>query len=513
MKNTILWLCRFVAVCIFVYGCSREDMPPPNSEQAGITLQQVRQLYSDIAQMPGLPSFFVDYLSVTNSVLTPDWGKAVKTQEGNVARFEIPLNAGTNYLSLIAKKTGTVTFSLVIEVNEQAGLMRQFVATFLSTEQFSEINYSSDKSYYRGLMILSAPHGEFLKGFLYDKNGRTNISLGGVSSDQPITTLRICESPVLTRSEGGDNKPTSYEYCNDCCSVQPFYGSRCMTCSLWEERLDEIIVTPDCPEHGRGCTICNKFCKKCYRYNCNCDPDDPYYRPGPPPSGESGGGGNGNNNGNYPALCPECGACNCPGRYGQQCENFPPMGGHGAPGSTQDNPLLSFKFVDENSRAKVAGVIMQINSRASGARLLEILKDWNILIEYQKDSPYVASYVAKTRTLTWKDSAHPLDIFHELVHAMHHAKGINYVSNAMNREVEAFMGEYLWAKELEILDDMPGDRAKWEEYAEAYLTNSTDANYFKIVGYIQSFHETYKTFSENEKYRNIDNLHFLFNGN
>ena len=424
-------------------------------------------------------------------------------------RFEIPLHTDKNYLSLIGKETGKVKFSLVIELNLKVGLIRQFVATFLGAQPSGKINYSSDKSYYSGLMILSAPRGEFLKGFLYNENGRTNISIEDATTDNVLATLKIGKVPA-TRSEGGDYKPTSYEYCNNCCSVQPFYGSRCMNCSNWDEYLDEIIVTPECPEHGKGCTICFKFCKKCFRYNCNCDADDPYPRP-EPPLGD--GGGNGDNNGNYPELCPDCQASNCPGRYGQQCEIFPPMGGAGTPGPTQDNPLLSFKFVDKNSREKVAGVIMQINSRASGARLLEILKDWNILIEYQKDSPYVASYVAKTRTLTWKDSAHPLDIFHELVHAMHHAKGINYVSNAMNREVEAFMGEYLWAKELEILDDMPGDRAKWEEYAEAYLTNSTDANYFKIVGYIQSFHETYKTFSENEKYRNIDNLHYLFNGN
>lgn len=73
MKNAILWLCRFVVICILISGCSREDLPPPgNSEQAGITLQQARQLHSDIAQTPELPSFFTDYLSVTNPVLIPD---------------------------------------------------------------------------------------------------------------------------------------------------------------------------------------------------------------------------------------------------------------------------------------------------------------------------------------------------------------------------------------------------------------------------------------------------------
>lgn len=81
MKNTILKrLSGLVAVCMLACGCSTEELPPPDhSGRGGITLPQVRQLHTDIAQTPVLPSFIAGHLSAARAVLTPDWGRSVKT--------------------------------------------------------------------------------------------------------------------------------------------------------------------------------------------------------------------------------------------------------------------------------------------------------------------------------------------------------------------------------------------------------------------------------------------------
>lgn len=358
-------------------------------------------------------------------------------------------------------------------------------------------------------MILSAPRGEFLKGFLYNENGRTNISIEDAATDNVLATLKIGKVPA-TRSEGGDYKPTSYEYCNNCCSVQPFYGSRCMNCSNWDEYLDEIIVTPECPEHGKGCTICFKFCKKCFRYNCNCDADDPYPRPEPPPGD---GGGNGDNNGNYPELCPDCQASNCPGRYGQQCEIFPPMGGPGtAGGSTQQT--IPFTFLDNESWAKVSGVILKIMNTTPGSRLIDNLKLMNISIKYDVNSNYFASYSTTNNTLTCGKNTNEAIIFHELVHALQDKNRVIFQSNRMNREVEAFVGMYKYADLIKNYDLLPGEKEGWFSVIGEYVNNPTEENYMAVIAFvIETNPSVYSDFSENPDHRNTNNIDFLFNGN
>lgn len=510
-------------------SCNKEDsllsLPPSDVNSVehplNVTEALARNFHDQTKQLPEFPVFLRNSLLGSTATLVPKWSRATKTVIGNVVRYEMPLTGMMNYTSRMESYHSSLETQLflVIEVNTKSYLMRTFVVTLIGVQLEGELSYSGSKSSFRGIMAISTLSGEFLKGFYYTPTGRIDVVFNRpMSGEKPLTRLRILGLNV-TKGPGGGGS-THDDYCGTCHSVQPFYGSICLTCEYWNMDLPEIVVTPECPEHGRNCYTCFNVCPWHNKVNCFCqDPENPDRPPGGTTEGGNDGGGHAMDPHRYCQLCGEMGCSsgpNCP-KYTE----FPPFGGNGESsgnggseghsGQIPQIPGIPFYFSDIKSRQRVSGVILKIMSTKAGGVLVNQFTDWRVFIEYASSSDYVASYDSAKKALLWGDRANEAAIFHELIHALQHKVGINYVSNRMNREVEAFVGMYMYADAIEQMELLQGGWEDWRDIISPYVANPTEANYLNVIEFIKTFDPVYLDFTENPQYRNTNNINFLFN--
>lgn len=517
MRNSKLkWSCYCIAVSLCVLtSCRKEDIPlsPDTEVQHNTTLTEVKGIYNQIGQTPLFPAFLLNGKSKLTFPLTPEWESAVKSTIEDVSRYEIPLNGTDDFLFAIESNLGflPVKTALIIEVNEQAGLARQFVVTLIGSQSDGKVNYSSNKATFRGIMAVSTLSGNLIRGFYYGTAGRTDVVFGESESIlKPITQLYLGKH-ILTKSQFGQDYHD--DFCGVCENITRFYGSVCTECGYWKDQnLPGIVVTPKCPEHDYGCLTCFNFCRWHNVLDCPCeDPNNPNRPPIPD------GGGSTEDTGES-RRCPECGEMNCP--VGEPCPNFPPVGGGGGGGNVVvPDPIpqhsnIPFTFSDLESSQRASGVFLRIMNTNAGANLVNLLASWGISIQYDYNTNHVASYGASNRTLMWGEQANEVVIFHELVHALQHKAGINYVSNRMNREVEAFVGMYRYAKKTNQEDLLPGNESDWDNGIGPYLSNPTEENYMRVIQFIIDTNpKVYSGFSENPQHRNTNNINSIFNGN
>ncbi|MDE7074348.1 MAG: hypothetical protein K2O69_04770 [Odoribacter sp.] len=447
--------------------------------------------------------------------LSPDWSRAVRTENTEAVLVEVPIRAEQVMLSVVRHfEDGKFRLSRVCEsrvrlmiARRSNGRTQMFVTTLVPSAKYPPREQDIENFRYlgggnfTGKVFCSTLDGHFVEASQYvngrfvgmlDVTTRKQLSERGESLQGTSYESIMLSSAVKTKSgtyffsEGGSSYTT--------CPYHPQYiAGSCPYC------LDEVIVR-NCQycgarlENGqtcncRNCSRCGYYpcrcCRYCLNYPCTCVSKCEICRP-------------------YSCTkCNECGRHYCFGACKQTGNEEKLPGGDTGSGDDTKTPIspvegLSKAIFSDDSKLteaqwnKVELALENINQDCLGGKLIgEVIKQ-GIKLIYCDTLKANGSYSHKQKELKIKkfyESDLTERLFERtLLHELIHSRQSGDVNSAINQEIEVRVADRHYAQKYKI-----NYSSKHKAYVESILSQ---LNVRYIIQNNELYNEAYNNYVE-----------------
>ena len=413
---------------------------------------------------------------------TPQWSKAVTSQNANMGSVDIPLLPEYKYKAIRCHfENGKsraymvdITQKLVVLKSKHTGKKVQYILSLIPEKDYykkhkgdmdAAFTHAGEKNGYSGLAVYTHigtsriisvakfRNGKLLanvflpsgKGTLESRRKRANALLDGIKVPRIKATV--------TRSVG-EGEPEVF-YCSFC-------GQKVDNCECWSVEAEcqcgvcALCLGRLCPWCDQDPCVCDLYCPFCEYLDCICD---------------------------EPTGCVYCGEPDCHGECWDEGE-LPPIEENPDSKITAQDLFRNSNMIDENWQV-IDKMLDKITENCMGEALIDglykALDGATLSIQFTNNEGGEFHFDGETAGISLGMSSVESNVlFHEMWHAYqaYQETESTFTDSMLNQEIEAHYAQYLYVSSL---PEYAGN--KWEN---AYTTDNRLRGTAKIKDYIDN---------------------------